>query len=418
VDQTEPEWMNDHELVRALLDRIRLGEDSETELKRLVWRGHGKVAEPHPDAVSDELAAMANADGGMLILGIDDRTREVLGIAPEDLDAAERWLVSICTDRIVPPLDVNTRHLELPTTDGELRPVLVVSVPRSLWVHQSANGYFRRVGHSKRPLTPDALARLFQQRSQARLIRFEEQDVPESSVNDVDPLLARPYLREGEGTAEDQLRRLHLLGSSTRLTVAGALLLTLRPTRFLPSAMIQAVAYSGVNNDPADQVDAKDFDGPLPQQVWSALDFVQLHNRVGASKGPGRSDRPDYSTRAVFEAVVNAVAHRDYSQFAGRIRLHMFADRLELYSPGALPNSMTVESMTRLSLPRNDVLAGLFARFAPVRDSGLGREFLMDRRGAGVDVILRESLALSGRNPRYENLSDIDLLLTIYSARP
>jgi hypothetical protein len=111
--------------------KLRLGEDSQTELKRLVWRGHGKVAEPHPDGLSDELAAMANAEGGMLVLGIDDRTREVLGIAAEDLDAAERWLVSICTDRIVLPLNVNT--------------VLVVSVPRSLWVHQSANGYFRRV---------------------------------------------------------------------------------------------------------------------------------------------------------------------------------------------------------------------------------------------------------------------------------
>src|ERR1035438_7736609 len=95
----------------------------------------------------------------------------------------------------------------------------------------------------------------------------------------------------------------------------------------------------------------------------------------------------------------------------------MFADRLELYSPGTMPNSMTIETMTRLSLPRNDILASLFSRYAPVRDAGLGREFLMDRRGAGVDVILRESERLSGRTPRYDNLSDIDLLLTIYSAR-
>ena len=132
----------------ALLRRIRLGEDSTLELKQVAILDEGKRIEPHPDSLSDELAAMGNAAGGLLILGIDDKSREVTGIPLAHLDRVEAWLTAICTDRIQPPLDVLTRHLELPDSQGQPRPVIVVEVPRSLWVHQSANGYFRRIGHS------------------------------------------------------------------------------------------------------------------------------------------------------------------------------------------------------------------------------------------------------------------------------
>jgi predicted HTH transcriptional regulator len=179
---------------------------------------------------------------------------------------------------------------------------------------------------------------------------------------------------------------------------------------------VQAVAYRGVVNDPADQLDAKDFDGPIQQQIWDAFDFVKRHMLVPAVKALGRVERPQYSLRAVFEAIVNAVAHRDYSMGNNRIRLHLFADRMELHSPGALPNSLTIDAMASVSIPRNELIASLFARYFPMRQDGLGREFLMDRRGAGVDIILRESEALSGRKPVYESLADVDLRLTVYAA--
>lgn len=406
-------------LVDEWLRRIRLGEDSTLELKRVVMRGPQKVADPHPDGVSDELAAFANAVGGTLILGVDDKTREVVGIDFDSLDAVEAWVTAICCDRIVPALDVVTRHYELPDATGALRPVILVEIPKSLWVHRSANGYFKRVGHAKREMTPDALARLFQQRSQTRLIRFEEQAVPGSSPEDLDPLLARAFLREGEGDPEVQLRRLHLIADDAgkaSLSVAGVLLATVRPVHWLPAAYIQAVAYRGTQNDPAEQEDAKDFDGPIQQQIWDAFEFVKRHMRVPATKQFGRTEHPQYSLRAIFEAIVNAVAHRDYSMANNRIRLHLFADRLELHSPGALPNSLTIEAMASVSIPRNEIIASLFARYFPVREGGLGREFLMDKRGAGVDIILKESEALSGRRPVYDNLADIDLRLTVFAA--
>lgn len=406
-------------LVDEWLRRIRLGEDSTLELKRVVMRGPQKVADPHPDGVSDELAALANAAGGTLIFGVDDKTREVSGIDLSAIDVVEAWITSICHDRIVPALDIVTRHYELPDMTGALRPVIVVEVPRSLWVHRSANGYFKRVGHAKREMTPEVLARLFQQRSQARLIRFEEQAVPGTSPSDLDPLLARAFLREGEGEAEVQLRRLHLIEDDAgvpALSIAGVLLGTVKPVRWLPAAYIQAVAYKGTQNDPAEQMDAKDFDGPIQQQIWDAFEFVKRHMQVPASKQLGRFEHPQYSLRAIFEAIVNAVAHRDYSMANNRIRLHLFADRFELYTPGALPNSLTIEAMPSVSIPRNEIIASLFARYFPIREGGLGREFLMDKRGAGVDIILRESEALAGKRPVYENLADVDLRLTVFAA--
>lgn len=402
-----------------LLERIRLGEDSTLELKRVTVRDNGKRIEPHADGLSDELAALGNARGGLLILGIDDRTREISGIPLEHLDRVEAWLTAICMDRIKPPLDVITHHIELPDASGHARAVIVAEVPQSLWVHQSANGYFRRVGHAKRELAPDALARLFQQRSQARLIRFEEQEVPGASLADCDPLLVNRFTRHGQDDAPVQLGRLHLLKPTDddyAPTVAGVLLLTLMPHRWLRNAEILAVAHDGLANDPNDQVDAQVIQGALDRQIFDAIHFVQRNMRTPARKRLGRVDYPQYDLAAVFEAIVNAVAHRDYSRDAQRIRLFLFRDRLEIYTPGALPNSMTIESMVQISAPRNEVIASLFARYYPVEEPLFGKTQLMDKRGAGVQMILTRSEALSGKRPLYENLDDMELKLTIYAA--
>lgn len=404
-----------------LLERIRLGEDSTLELKEVRLRADGRVGEPHADGLSDELAALGNASGGLLVLGVDDKSKAVTGIALDHLDAVEAWLTAICTDRIRPPLDVVTRHLLLPGPDGAPRPVIVAEVPRSLWVHESANGYFRRVGHAKRKLPPDALARLFQQRSQARLIRFEEQEVPGATFADLNPLLVNRFLVDGQGDAAVQLGRLHLLRETDAgpvPTVAGVLLCTLAPHQWMRNAEIIAVAHEGIVNDPNDQVDAREIRGPLDQQIADALHFVSRNMRTPARKRLGRVDYPQYDLAAVFEAIVNAVAHRDYSRDAQRIRLFLFADRLELYTPGSLPNSMTIASMTAISAPRNEVIASLFARYYPVDDPMLGKVQLMDRRGSGVRMILERSEALSGKRPGYQDLDGMELLLIIPAAPP
>jgi ATP-dependent DNA helicase RecG len=93
------------------------------------------------------------------------------------------------------------------------------------------------------------------------------------------------------------------------------------------------------------QIDAKDIVGSLDWQIAEACSFVARNMQVHAIKEPERQDIPQYAMQAVFEAVVNAVAHRDYSIQGSKIRLHIFADRLEIFSPGTIPNTMTVESL-------------------------------------------------------------------------
>lgn len=122
---------------------------------------------------------------------------------------------------------------------------------------------------------------------------------------------------------------------------------------------------------------------------------------------------------AVFEAVVNAVAHRDYSIFDSKVRLKLFADRLELYSPGAIANTMTVESLVYRQACRNETITSLLAK-CPVPDDAewldMSRRTFMEKRGEGVRIVLENSERLSGRLPDYRLIDDAELLLTIYAA--
>jgi ATP-dependent DNA helicase RecG len=404
-----------------LLRRIRLGEDSTLELKRVVVVGN-HVSDPSRDAMSDELAAFANsrAPAGMLLLGVDDKSRDVLGIPPEQLDVVETWLRQICNDSIDPPLPATIRKLELPDKDGTLVPIIRVDVPRSLFVHQSAGGFYQRIGSSKRKVAVETLARLLQERSQTRVIRFDESPVPRTSREDLDLPHAARFMRAGTAGTEGDLRKLRLIVEDeegvARLSVAGVLLATAEPQTWLPHAMIQAVAYRGERSDRHYQLDARDIGGPLDGQAIEALHFVRRNMRIAAIKDYGRREIPQWSERAVFEALVNAVAHRDYSMAGARIRLHLFEDRLELYVPGALANTLTPDSLHLRQYSRNELIVSLLARCPIPGSEALGRPFLMDRRGDGVPIIQEETQRLAGRPPEYTLIDDSELRLILPSA--
>lgn len=410
-----------------LLEKIRLGEDSFLELKEVRFAG-GKIRVPGQDDLADELAAFANTRGGVLLLGVNDKTREVLGIPVDRLDAAEALVRQACEDSMVPPGAPVIERINLPDSAGVEQPVLRVEVPRSLSVHQSPGGYFHRVGSSKRPIPPDQLARLFQQRSQARLIRFDETPVPGATLSHLDELLWQRFgTPRSADTPEQLLAKLAMAsedeGGTCRPTVAGVLLACREPQQFLSSAFIQAVAYRGKSispqTDSAYQRDARDIAGPLDQQVFEACDFVRKNMQVAARKGAvgGREDIPQFDMLAVFEALANAVAHRDYSMAGSKVRLRLFDDRLELYTPGLLVNTMTPESLPYRQAARNEAITSLLARCAVERDDFKGhRTHIMDKRGEGVPIILSRSEELSGKAPEYRLIDESELLLTIHAA--
>ncbi|WP_349572265.1 ATP-binding protein [Azotobacter salinestris] len=405
------------QLVRELIYQVRLGEDSAHAFRSLRLQGD-VVAWPHRDSVADELAAFANGSGGVLLLGVNDKTRDVEGIECEQLDTVELWLTNMASQAIDPPLPIETRRVEIPDRQGNLRPLVWVRVAKSLFVHRSPHGYFHRVGSSKREMPPELLARLFQQRSMARLIRFDEQLVPNAGPDDIDPALKARFLR-GDLPEALQLKKLYLLledeNRQPHLTVTGVLLLTRRPADFLSSAYVQCVAYSGTERNAEYQLDAQDCDGPVDEQIQQAFAFVRRNMRVEAVKRPGRIDIPQYDLGAVYEALVNAVAHRDYAMHGARIRVHLFADRLEISTPGGLPNSLTVESMDANSISRNETLVNLLSRYYPA-DPVTRRQNLIERRGEGVPTILAASQQLSLRRPLFEQIDHTELKLTIYAA--
>ncbi len=398
-----------YDSLTELLEKIYLGEDATIEFKRAL---------PHRNSLADEIAAFANARGGVILIGVND-DGEIIGVELQKLDSVEKTVVEICNDWIEPTVPIFTEKLRL-----DEKNLLKIEIPRSFFVHKTHNGYYTRQEKTKKEMSTQQLARLFQTRSQPRKTHFDTLPVPNTYRRTLRESLYQRFITEDatEDMIEDLLLKRTLLvqeGRDIRASVAGVLMCHDTPDDYLYNNFIQAVYYSGKVKDANYQIDAKDFRGPLDQQIIDAFKFVQKHNEVSARKEIGRIDQPQYSMRAVFEAIVNAVVHRDYSKTVSKIRLFMFDDRLELYSPGALANTVTVDNLRYSQATRNELLARLLSeiRLDDDMERQVKRKHFLERRGEGVGIILNESESLSGNIPVYE-VFDEELRLTIFAAKP
>ena len=405
---------------RLFWEQVRLGEDSGLELKEARFQGD-RVTAPHRDGLADGFAAFANAGGGRVVLGVTD-DRKPQSLTPAQLDLLADRVTEICSDSIAPPLDSSVYRVpaEPPGHGG----ALLVEIPPGATVHRSRGGYFRRRGDSKRQMQPDEIRRLLQSRGQSDATATDSQVVHNTGINSLSPKLWRRYASSRTNDpAEVTLTKLKFVKDdrhgALRATVGGVLLAADDPREWLPNAYVQAVCYDGTHQDGNRQLDAQDIGGPLDQQIRDAMRFVVRNRRVAARKQPDRSEVPQYNERAVFEAVVNAVVHRDYAVSGSKIRLFLFDDRLELYSPGGLCNSMTTEDLRTSQFTRNELLASRLGQ-CPVGDvpgSG-GREYFIERRGEGIGVIEDETFALAGRKPLFELIGERELKLVLPAASP
>ena len=410
-----------------ILDLIRLDTSRHLELKDVRFKNE-RVIGPSVGNLADELAAFANSSGGVCVLGASDRPREIVGIPLHLLDRVVGLVRHVCTELVEPSLVPIVDRLWLPSTTGEELAVVKVEVGRSLFVHRSPAGYLHRVADEKRAMSPDYLGRLFQQRSQTPMVRFDQQVVSNATLEALSSdLWERFRTRRSREEWVARLSRLRMVRRDAdgvlRPTVAGVLVAAPDARRWLPNAFIQAVAYSCDWVRPrggreAYQLEAADISGPLDRQVNEACRFVARNMKVAAFKDPGRADRPQFDMTAVFEAVMNAVAHRDYSIHGSRIRLRLFADRLELCSPGAIPYSLEPENLLHIQSSRNRLLSSLLAK-CPVPSKipwlATDRGTLMDKRGEGMGVIVENSFELSGRVPEYGVIGGPEFLWTIYA---
>ena len=365
------------------------------------------------EELAGELVAFANADGGVVFLGVDD-SGVARGIPPERWDSVEHWLLNVATYNCDPPIRRVVRKALLPDDqEGEHR-VLLVGVPRGLYVHRTSGGrYYTRVGSTKRDLSPPELARLFQQRGREYV--FDEQPVLAATVEDLNRNRLEAFfgrsptipwldlLRNTRVTFQDE-------DGVDRPTVAGLLAFATEPTEFLASGSIEAACYRGTRLSSDDPVHAERLAGPVSDQIDTGIAFVARFMQSSRAKGPSTEAVAAYDLDVVDEAIVNAVAHRDYAIAGSKIRLFLFADRLELYSPGNLPNTITIEDMAYRTFTRNQLLVSFLSR---LRSKRTGQVFL-ESRGEGVRKILEDGEAYSGRRPEYE-LFGAEFRLTLWA---
>ena len=400
-----------------VIDLIDMGENSRAELKEISIQ-NGKVLTPHRDGITDELAAFANSSGGTIIFGVSDKERHIIGIESSDASAFVDWITEICCDSVKPPIvNFEVNSVYVPNDVGERKCVPYVQVAQSLWLHKSANGYFYRLGNRKIEMSPEYLLHIAQTRSQAQIISFDEQAIPNTSESTLQRDLYMRFVREDSIEALARRRILVKTEDEINVSVSGILMCTQTPDEYIYNSFIQAVFYGSTKRDANYQINALDCRGPLDQQIIQAYNFVRQHNFVSAKKESWRMEKPQYSMRAVFEALVNAVVHRDYSIYGSKIRLFMYSDRIEIISPGTLANTLTVENLMENQVTRNEMLARLLSELSVEggMSTTVDRSYFLERRGEGVRIIYDESERLSGQKPVYQIIGE-ELKLTIIAA--
>ena len=377
------------------------GEDGRTAF-RVVRFGRAGMLAPTPDALAADLVAFANGYGGWVFFGAA-AGGSFAGLPESRVAEIERRVLEVAAARCRPPIRPEFHRVPLPARRGREGRVVLVRIPRGLFLHRiRGGGWYCRSGSVSRRLTRRELHRARQERTLDR--QFDGRAVGWATQEALADDLLRPEIARGPGVpAREVLRHSGITRPDrddpevARPTVAGLVALGRNPADFLPSARIEASVFAGTAGASADPVRAETLTGPLAAQVDAAVAFVSrfaapagaASDREGAAPEGGASGRetaaaPAYSSEVVFEAVANAVAHRDYSLADDPIRLSLFADRLEVVTPGGLPGVLTPEDLPCGPHTRNKYLANFLWR---QRSRVLDRPLLRSR-GEGVPRIL------------------------------
>ena len=253
---------------------------------------------PHCDWLADAFSAFANSRGGMFVLGVNKNSRDVTGIPIECLDAVAELVCAACTESVDPPIvDIVVERLRLRASTGNELPVIRVEIPQSLFVHRSPGGYLYRTENARRAMSLEYLSRLTEQRSRARVIRFDEQPIFGATVDDLVPDLWQRFRTPRSDDDRDIfLRKLRMAradeSGTLRPTVTGVLMASIDPRQWIPNAYIQAVAYKGTaigtpDSNYLNPLDAADIAGPLDVQVAETCRFVAKNMKTAGLQGPG-----------------------------------------------------------------------------------------------------------------------------------
>lgn len=372
------------------------------ELIDLLRRPEGKTLEfkrdlSSPAGVLKTVVAFANTSGGTLVIGVEDASRSVRGVA--DPLAVEERLANLVSDGIAPRLLPDVEVVAWRSSH-----VLAVEVhPSSGRPHYVTRegldrGVYVRVGSTNRRADTQLVEELGRY---ARGETYDEQPMPGLDSEAVDFRAASESFAPARKLRRSDLETLRLVvAHQGRLvpTVGGMLLFGADRERHFPDAWIQAGRFGGT--DRARLVDRVEIRAPLSRAVEEAIAFVDRHTLHGAEIGPvRRRERPSVPPVAVREALVNAVAHADYAQQGAPIRVAMFDDRLEVESPGLLPFGLAIEDLPRgVSKLRNRVIGRVFHELGLIEQWGSGIQRMTSAcRDAGLPVPVFEEIGVRFR---------------------
>lgn len=329
-----------------------------------------------PDALAAIITAMANHQGGLLIVGVVGPSGALVGVR-DTLSAEDRMLQAMLMvePRLVIPVPQTLRLFD--------RAYVILDVPPGLPHVYALDGRFlTRMGADNAPLSPREIRRLLVERGE---ISFETEVVPGAMVDDLDWEAAQAYAAKlgamgRAGTEETLVKRgcLAATPSGPRPTHAGLLLFGRDPQRFLRGAFITAARFPGV--EMSDNFQKRELAGNLPDMLRGAESFLEDHLRreVALGRSMQRTEQHELPMEAAREIVVNAVAHRDYNIAGDGIRLFLFRDRMEVYSPGGLAGPVTIANIKDARFSRNPVIVQVLSDLGYIERLGYGVDRVID----------------------------------------
>jgi len=350
-----------------------------SELQVLIIQGEDsrhqfKADVTNVNALAAEFVAFSNADGGYLLIGVDD-DGSIAGLTSADMQRLNQLVSNAASQSVRPPINPFTENLSLP--EGM---VMVVTVERGISKPYMDNqgAIWIKSGADKRKVTArEELQRMYQS---AALLHADETPVAGSRVEDLDSAYFDAFLQKAfDESLEEQtvdlsqlLENMNLMRDSC-LNISGLLLFAKQPQFRLPAFIVKAVAFPSNELEALEYLDSQDITGRLADVFQHSLSFVvrNLHHRQAdqSVNSLGQLEIP----RIVFEELIaNALIHRDYF-ISASIRLLIFKNRIEIISPGHLPNNLTIANIKRgNSNIRNPVLASFATRLLPYRGLGSG----------------------------------------------
>jgi ATP-dependent DNA helicase RecG len=348
-----------------LIDLLSRGEDSRQQFKENFTNA---------DALAAEIVAFSNTAGGKVFIGVQN-DGSVLGLSGADIDRLNQLISNSASQNVRPAVNPLTENV--PHPNGT---VMVVSVPEGVskpYMDKNGAIWVKNGSDKRRATSREEIQRLFQQ---AGLVHADETPVAGLSAGDVDMPYFEGFFEQqfGEPLAQHNqslpqlLTNMNLMNQG-QLNVAGSLLFAKAPHYTLPAFIVKAVAFVGTQIEDERYIDSRDITGKLADVFQQTLGFIVANTRATQGEQGFNSQGVPEIPRIVWEELVaNALIHRDYF-ISAPVRVLVFADRVEIISPGHLPNNLTIENIKAgNSNMRNPILASFAAKLLPYRGLGSG----------------------------------------------